>query len=170
MKVGCYFIYPLILSFSLREKGPRGIVESIHHTVRDRCRRHTRRKIQAGGKRYCLSVHDRRRLQCLRRPAGEEAFPLVRESHCLGHNKDRKLTVAEYRKEQGLNEYEPHTDEWRQLILKKKSAVPSIGKPSAMSLQLFFMASYNLDQFQHFVASEQFLGTYDLEPGLVDTL
>ncbi|MDH5648531.1 MAG: YkgJ family cysteine cluster protein [Gammaproteobacteria bacterium] len=100
----------------------------------------------------------------------EQGFALVKEDHCLGHNEDRTLTIQEYREEQGVEEYDELTREWRRLILKKKSAGPSIGKPPEMSLQLFFMASYNVDQFQQFVTSEQFLGTYQLEPDLIESL
>ena len=40
---------------------------------------------------------------------------------------------------------------WRQLVLKQKSAGPAIGKPSKASLQLFFMACYDIDRFRAFV-------------------
>ncbi|GMR17700.1 MAG: YkgJ family cysteine cluster protein [Gammaproteobacteria bacterium] len=100
----------------------------------------------------------------------EQGFALVKEDHCLGHNEDRTLTIQEYREEQGVTEYDELTREWRQLILKKKSAGPSVGKPPEMSLQLFFMASYNVDQFQQFVTSPQFLATYQLEPELLEAL
>lgn len=103
-------------------------------------------------------------------PSDEEQYAMVREDHCLGHNEDRTLTVGEYRTEQGLNEYDPHTRGWRQIILKKKSAGPSIGQPSELSLQLFFMASYHIDQFQKFVTSEQFQANYDLPADLVEKL
>ena len=33
------------------------------------------------------------------------AFAVVKEPHCLGHFEDRKLTIDEYRQEQGLEEY-----------------------------------------------------------------
>jgi len=100
----------------------------------------------------------------------EQGFALVKEDHCLGHNEDRTLTIQEYREEQGVTEYDELTREWRQLILKKKSAGPAVGKPPEMSLQLFFMASYNVDQFQQFVTSPQFLATYQLEPELLEAL
>ena len=86
----------------------------------------------------------------------EQSYAMVEEEHCLGHKEDRELTVAEYRQEQGLEDYDKYTRGWRQLILKKKSAGPSIGALSKQSLQLFFMASYNIDQFQNFVLSDQF--------------
>ncbi len=100
----------------------------------------------------------------------EKNYALVEEDPCLGHQENKTQTIAEYRKEQGLEEHDPLTREWRRLILKKKSAGPTIGKPSEMSLQLFFMASYNVDQFQNFVTSEQFHENYEIDPELLEKL
>ncbi len=90
------------------------------------------------------------------------AYALVKESHCLGHNEPRKLTIDEYRQEQGLVEYDELGRGWRQLVLKKKSSGPAVGTPSKRSLQLFFMACYDLDRFRDFVASNSFNETYDI--------
>ncbi len=87
---------------------------------------------------------------------------MVKEPHCHGHNEPRRLSIEDYRREQGLVEYDEVGRGWRQLVLKKKSSGPTIGKPSKRSLQLFFMACYDLDRFRPFVASEQFAGTYEL--------
>jgi Fe-S-cluster containining protein len=84
------------------------------------------------------------------------SYALVKEDHCKGHEVARSLTIEEYRKEQGVAEYDELARGWRQLILKKKSSGPSIGKPSLKSRQLFFMACYDQDQFRAFVASESF--------------
>jgi len=84
------------------------------------------------------------------------SFALVKEAHCHGHMEPRKLTIEEYRQEQGLVEYDELGRGWRQLVLKKKSAGPTIGQPSKRSLQLFFMACYDLDRFRDFVASSAF--------------
>lgn len=91
-----------------------------------------------------------------------DSYALVNESHCLGPQEPRTLTIAEYRREQGLESYDELARGWRQLVLKKKSAGPAIGKPSKASLQLFFMACYDLDRFRAFVSSEGFRGLYDL--------
>ncbi|MGC2457243.1 MAG: YkgJ family cysteine cluster protein [Gallionellaceae bacterium] len=91
-----------------------------------------------------------------------QAYALVKEEHCLGHNEPRELTIDEYRREQGVEEYDEMARGWRQLILKKKSSGPSIGKPSKSSLQLFFMVCYDLDRFRNFVLSEGFNELYDL--------
>ena len=90
------------------------------------------------------------------------SYALVKEEHCLGHNEPRELTIDEYRHEQGVEEYDELARGWRQLILKKKSSGPSIGKPSKSSLQLFFMVCYDLDRFRDFVVSDGFNELYDL--------
>ena len=91
-----------------------------------------------------------------------DSYALVREPHCKGHDEPREITIADYRKEQGLPEYDDLARGWRQLILKKKSSGPTIGKPSKRSLQLFFMACYDVDRFRAFVASDGFAEIYDV--------
>ena len=90
------------------------------------------------------------------------SFALVKEPHCLGHNEPRSLTIDEYRNEQGLDEYDELARGWRQLILKKKSSGPTVGKPSKRSLQLFFMACYDVDRFREFVKSDSFNDLFEL--------
>jgi hypothetical protein len=99
-----------------------------------------------------------------------EAYALVKEDHCLGHNEPRTLTIAEYRKEQGVEEYDEQSRGWRQLILKKKSTGPTVGKPSKRSLQLFFMACYDIDRFRDFVSSPSFNEVYDLPTELKEKI
>jgi len=90
------------------------------------------------------------------------AYALVKEAHCHGHNEPRQLTIEEYRQEQGVAEYDELGRGWRQLVLKKKSSGPTIGAPSKRSLQLWFMACYDLDRFRDFVASTAFNEVYDI--------
>ena len=85
-----------------------------------------------------------------------ESYAIVKEDHCKGHAENRRLTIADYRKEQGVEEYDELARGWRQLVLKKKSAGPAVGAPSLKSRQLFFMACYDVDTFRGFVDSEGF--------------
>ncbi len=91
-----------------------------------------------------------------------QSYALVKEEHCLGHTVPRQLTIAEYRKEQGVEEYDDLARGWRQLILKKKSSGPAIGTPSLKSRQLFFIACYDIDTFRDFVESESFQNQFVL--------
>ena len=94
----------------------------------------------------------------------EDAYFVVREAHCLGHEEPHEQTVAEYRVEQGLDKYDEMNSHWRRLILKKRSAGPTVGSPSERSLQLFDMCSYDLDSFREFVQSPKFREVVDLSP------
>ena len=92
----------------------------------------------------------------------QQNYSMITEDHCKGHLEDRKITIGDYRTEQGVAEYDDHNAEWYQLILKKKSAGPSVGRPPMASLRLFFIASYDIDTFRRFVLSENFRNTYVL--------
>jgi hypothetical protein len=98
------------------------------------------------------------------------AYAFVQEEHCLGHKEPQKQTIDEYRKDQGVDIYDEKGRGWRQLVLKKKSAGPAIGKPPAVSNQLFFMASYDVDRFRAFVSSDSFNKTYDVPLDVMATL
>ncbi len=89
-------------------------------------------------------------------------FALVQEEHCMGHQEQRELTVAEYRAEQQVEPFDELNREYYQLILKKKSAGPAVGKPSPTSFQFFFMACYDIDRFREFLRSPSFRNVYAL--------
>ncbi len=92
----------------------------------------------------------------------QSSYALVREAHCLGHGRGPARSIGAYREEQGIPPGDEAAHGWRELILKKKSLGPAIGKPSKRSLELFFMVCYDLDRFRGFVASEGFSTIYDL--------
>ena len=103
-------------------------------------------------------------------PEVEDIYFVVREEHCLGHNEPQRQTVAQYREEQGCEEYDEANREWRDVILKKRSAGPAIGAPSDRSLQLFDMCSYDMDSFREFIQSEGFGEVFDVGGQEMQTL
>lgn len=92
----------------------------------------------------------------------DDIYFMVKESHCLGHQEPRRLTVAQYRREQGCDQYDDRNRAWRDIILKKRSSGPTVGAPSTRSLQLFDMCSYDIDSFREFVRSDGFERVFDL--------
>lgn len=99
-----------------------------------------------------------------------QSYSLTNEDHCKGHLEDRKISIGEFRKEQECHEHDELNHEWYQLILKKRSAGPSVGRPPQSSLNIFFLASYDLDNFRRFVLSDKFKGTYDLPESLYSAI
>jgi len=101
-------------------------------------------------------------MRALGKSEDERHFLMIREPHCKGHDEDREITIADYRKEQVVEEFDELNRDWYRIILKKKSTGPTIGAPSDMSLQLFFMASYDVDRFRRFVISDNFKKMYQV--------
>jgi uncharacterized protein len=97
----------------------------------------------------------------------EDSYFLVKEEHCLGHFEAQTQTVDAYRRGQGVDVYDDANREWRRILLKKRSAGPAIGKPSPKSMELFFLASYDVDGFRAFVASAGFQELFEIEPDLL---
>ncbi|MDH4189679.1 MAG: YkgJ family cysteine cluster protein [Betaproteobacteria bacterium] len=95
----------------------------------------------------------------------EDAYFVVKEAHCLGHEEAHTQTVGEYRREQGVDVYDEKNRDWRRIILKKRSSGPAVGRPSQRSFELFFLASYDIDGFRAFVASEGFRRVFELDEG-----
>ncbi len=93
----------------------------------------------------------------------EDVYFIVKEVHCLGHDEPRRLTVGDYRREQGVDEYDDRNRQWRDIVLKKRSGGPTVGAPPARSLQLFDMCSYDIDSFREFVQTPGFEDIFDLE-------
>lgn len=144
-------------------------------------------KLKTNEDKHCLlmtdagcSVYEDRPAACRYYPFGlmgvkhteaktdEQNYFRIEEEHCKGHQPEnflpetREITLGEYRKTQGVEEYDELNLDWIRLLLKKKSAGPSVGKPSAESLQIMFMATFDLDRFKRFITSPNFKSVYDV--------
>ena len=100
----------------------------------------------------------------------EDIYFLVKEDHCLGHSEPLKQTVRGYRNTQGIEKYDEMNREWRDLILKKRSSGPTVGKPSQRSMLLFDMCSYDMESFREFIQSDGFQALFDLDRDTVNEL
>ncbi|MCU7853405.1 MAG: YkgJ family cysteine cluster protein [Candidatus Thiodiazotropha sp. (ex Monitilora ramsayi)] len=100
----------------------------------------------------------------------EARYFLIKEDHCKGHEEDREVSVDDYRREQEVEIYDQINRDWLQLMLKKKSAGPSIGRPSDTSLQFFFMCSYDVDRLRRFVLNDSFKASYEMDDKFYETV
>jgi hypothetical protein len=95
--------------------------------------------------------------------ADDEGFYFfVDEAHCRGFEEDQQWTVAEWRKDQGVDRHDDINAEWTDLVVRKRSFPVNI-KLTEQSKQMFFLASYNIDKFREFVFSSSFLERYDID-------
>ena len=95
--------------------------------------------------------------------ADDEGFYFfVDEAHCRGFEEDQDWTVAEWRRDQGVDRHDDINAEWTDLVVRKRSFPANI-KLTEQSKQMFFLASYNIDKFREFVFSSSFLERYDID-------
>ena len=80
------------------------------------------------------------------------------------------MTVAQYRKEQEVEIYDDMNREWRDIVLKKRSSGPTVGRPSDRSMQLFDMCSYDIDSFREFIQTSGFSEIYEIDSDELETL
>ncbi|MCB1849265.1 MAG: YkgJ family cysteine cluster protein [Gammaproteobacteria bacterium] len=100
----------------------------------------------------------------------ETHYFLVHEEHCKGHAEELEQSIAEYLKSQETAQYDEMNREWMQLMLKRRSMGPTVGRPPEATLQLFFMASYDMERFRRFVLSENFRNSYQLDDSTYEVL
>ncbi len=98
--------------------------------------------------------------------ADEEFYFFVNEPHCLGFEEDQAWTVSEWRKDQGVDSHDEINAGWTDLVVRKRSFPPNV-KLTEESKKMFFLASYNIDQFRQFVFESSFLDRYEVDPEMV---
>ena len=100
---------------------------------------------------------------------GEGFYFFVYYSHCKGFEEDKNWTVREWRKDQGVDIHDEINSGWTDLVVRKRSFPKNI-KLTDKSKEMFFLASYNIDQFRKFVFESSFLTRYDIAPETVEKI
>jgi Fe-S-cluster containining protein len=98
----------------------------------------------------------------------EEFYFILKESICQGFKEDKEWTVEEWVSDQGIVTY----DEFGTLY-KDIYTHPYLEKTPALTPQkidMFFLASYNLDNFRDFIFNSTFLTKFEIEPGLLEKI
>lgn len=128
----------------------------------------------------CLVYHDRP-TTCRYYPLGVAALThkegaddegfyfFVNEDHCRGFEEDKTWTVAEWRKDQGVDRHDEINAEWTDLVVRKRSFPQNI-KLTEQSKQMFFLVSYNIDKFREFVFNSSFLERYDIDAATLEKI
>lgn len=94
--------------------------------------------------------------------ADDEGFYFfINEPHCCGFEEKKEWTVKEWRIDQGVDIHDEVNAGWTDLIVKKRSFPKNI-QLTEKSKSMFFMASYNLDQFKKFIFESTFLKRYEI--------
>lgn len=100
--------------------------------------------------------------------APEDFFFLVKERHCKGHGEAHEQTVAQFRENQQVADFDEHNRDWIHILMKlaswKSLGGPGGKEPDERVRRMFLMISTDPDAFRHFVFGSSFLGRYAVAP------
>ena len=97
-----------------------------------------------------------------------EKYFVVQEAHCLGFDEERVWSVKEWMASEGLSDYNAMNDQWLEIISSPKSLGNKEEIPR--KLQMFSMASYNLDKFRAFLFNSRFFSLFEVPEDLKEKL
>ena len=90
-----------------------------------------------------------------------EKFFLVQEDHCLGFKEEKSWNIDEWLSSEGVDAYNAMNDPWMEIVTSRKSLGPR--KEIPRKLQMFSMASYNLDVFRKFLFKSRFFDLFHVD-------
>lgn len=93
--------------------------------------------------------------------SGPPAFEIIRREFCMGFVKGKTHTVRKWRSTQNVAFYEEMNEEWRRVTHHEKfSSQDLLGGPGR---DIFFLGSYNLDEFRNVVFKGDFQNYFDID-------
>jgi len=98
---------------------------------------------------------------------GGKFYFLMEEKHCRGFEEERELSVGEWIRDQGIEEYDAAGELFKPITLHPFFET---GDMSPAKMDMFFMASYDLDRFRRFVFDSSFLDKFVVEPEVVEAI
>ncbi len=96
-------------------------------------------------------------------------FFFVNEPHCKGFEEEKEWSVADWRKDQGVDTRDAINSEWTDLVVHKRSFPVNI-KLTDQAKQMFFMVSYNIDKLRQFVFESSFLERFPTDEATLDKI
>jgi Fe-S-cluster containining protein len=91
----------------------------------------------------------------------ENFYFLLKESVCKGFEEDRKISVADWIKEQGIEEYNEMGEGFKQITTDRRLTESQGLDPR--KLEMFFTVCYDIDKFREFVFGSSFLKKFDVD-------
>jgi len=98
----------------------------------------------------------------------EEFYFILKESICQGFKEDKEWTVEEWIKDQGIEKYNEFGELYKNIYTH-----PYLEKAPALTPQkidMFFLASYNIDKFRDFILKSTFLDKFEIESNLLEKI
>jgi Fe-S-cluster containining protein len=91
----------------------------------------------------------------------KEFYFLLQEGVCKGFHEKKQYTVAEWIKDQGVDQYTEMGELFKDIALHEILQKGEMLSPE--KIEMFFMAAYDFDRFRDFVFNSSFLKKFDVD-------
>jgi len=108
-----------------------------------------------------LGTLDPRHAQFQTEGQSPEARFMIQEDMCMGHREPKTWTLKKWEEDQGTVEMEKGNKPWMEIVAKLKAM--KITDQQNHEINLFIMASYDLDTFRQFVFESSFLERFEVD-------
>jgi Fe-S-cluster containining protein len=99
---------------------------------------------------------------------GEEFYFILDEPQCHGHEQEREWSVGDWFRDQCVEQYHEFGELMKEVTLHPRL---TSGKPlEPKQIELYFMATYELDRFRRFIFESRFLDCYEMARDYADKL
>lgn len=98
----------------------------------------------------------------------EEFYFLLNDGFCKGHCEKHEQTIDEYKKNQGVAEYDAQGELYKKLTTHRFFREDR--KLSPQKMDMFFMVCYDIDAFRKFVFKSSFLDKFVLEDEAIEKI
>ena len=93
---------------------------------------------------------------------------MIQEDMCMGHREPKTWTLNKWMEDQGASNMEELNKNWMEIVAKLKSM--KINEEQNHEINLFIMASYDLNTFSNFVFGSTFLERFDVDQETVENI
>lgn len=98
----------------------------------------------------------------------EEFYFFIREPHCYGYHEKKDWTIASWRKDQEVDQYDEINRDWKTTQLRKN--LPGHPELDEKKQFQFYMASYDTDRFRRFIFESNFLNVFDIDAETIEKI
>ncbi|MEW6108147.1 MAG: YkgJ family cysteine cluster protein [Nitrospirota bacterium] len=92
-------------------------------------------------------------------------FEIIKRDFCKGFDKGRPHSIKKWRDTQNMAFYEDMNEDWKKLTHNKNFDSRNLLQGSARDI--FFIGSYNIDEFRNLVFKGDFLNHFDVEKRVI---
>ncbi len=94
-------------------------------------------------------------------PVEEEFYFVMEETHCDGFGEKQIWSIREWIEDQGIEPYNEMGKWYKDLVLHEK--MEKIPEFDPKKIEMFFMATYQIDRFRRFIFESRFLQMFEID-------